>query len=202
MAQRGIFTASQLAPHLAGYGVRLSDSQIWRLVTGRPERLNLWVLVVLCEILDCTPRAGKAHVHAAVSGLAHRDRGEAAAAAAVAIGAAGALAARAAERGPAARSRPPQLRGLAALVADPNGPRAPVTALADRPAGLTIEALLGPQLIAGPADCPAALIALPAGLARVGIAVDGGAADLALAPADTAGPHRRPGRRPPQSRRA
>jgi DNA-binding Xre family transcriptional regulator len=55
MAQRGIFTAAQLAPHLAGHGVRLSDSQVWRLVTGRPERLNLQVLVVLCEILDCTP---------------------------------------------------------------------------------------------------------------------------------------------------
>lgn len=54
MAQRGIFTAAQLAPHLAAHGVRLSDSQVWRLVTGRPERLNLQVLVVLCEILDCT----------------------------------------------------------------------------------------------------------------------------------------------------
>jgi len=47
--------AAQLAPHLAAHGVRLSDSQVWRLVTGRPERLNLQVLVVLCEILDCTP---------------------------------------------------------------------------------------------------------------------------------------------------
>jgi|SRR5450755_1800480 DNA-binding Xre family transcriptional regulator len=55
MAQRGIFTAKELAPHLAAHGVRLSDSQVWRLVTGRPERLNLGVLVVLCEILDCTP---------------------------------------------------------------------------------------------------------------------------------------------------
>ena len=33
----------------------LSDSQVWRLVTGRPERLNLRVLVVLCEILGCEP---------------------------------------------------------------------------------------------------------------------------------------------------
>lgn len=55
MAQRGLFTASQLAPLLAAHGVRLSDSQVWRLVTGRPERLNLRTLVVLCEILDCTP---------------------------------------------------------------------------------------------------------------------------------------------------
>jgi len=55
MALRGLFTAAQLAPLLAAHGVRLSDSQVWRLVTGRPERLNLRTLVVLCEILDCTP---------------------------------------------------------------------------------------------------------------------------------------------------
>ena len=28
---------------------------MWRLVTGRPERLNLRLLVVLCEILGCEP---------------------------------------------------------------------------------------------------------------------------------------------------
>jgi DNA-binding Xre family transcriptional regulator len=55
MARRGLFTASELAPHLHAHGVRLSDSQVWRLVTGRPERLNLRALIVLCEILDCTP---------------------------------------------------------------------------------------------------------------------------------------------------
>ena len=40
---------------LAEHGVRLSDSQVWRLLTGKPERLNLHTLMVLCEILDCTP---------------------------------------------------------------------------------------------------------------------------------------------------
>ena len=55
MAQQGIFSASELSPHLAAHGVHLSSSQVWRLVTGRPERLNLTTLVVLCEILDCTP---------------------------------------------------------------------------------------------------------------------------------------------------
>jgi len=55
MAQHGIFSASELSPHLAAHGVRLSSSQVWRLVTGRPERLNLTTLVVLCEILYCTP---------------------------------------------------------------------------------------------------------------------------------------------------
>jgi DNA-binding Xre family transcriptional regulator len=55
MAQRGIFTAAELAPHLAEHGVRLSASQVWRLVTGKPERLNLHTLMVLCAILECTP---------------------------------------------------------------------------------------------------------------------------------------------------
>jgi DNA-binding Xre family transcriptional regulator len=55
MAQRGLFTTADLAPLLAAHGIKLSDSQVWRLITGRPERLNLRVLVVLCEILDCGP---------------------------------------------------------------------------------------------------------------------------------------------------
>jgi DNA-binding Xre family transcriptional regulator len=55
MAQRGLFTTADLAPLLAAHGITLSDSQVWRLITGRPERLNLRVLIVLCEILDCQP---------------------------------------------------------------------------------------------------------------------------------------------------
>jgi DNA-binding Xre family transcriptional regulator len=55
MAERGMFKATDLGPRLAEHGVRLSDSQVWRLVTGRPERLNLRVLMVLCEVLGCEP---------------------------------------------------------------------------------------------------------------------------------------------------
>ena len=55
MAERGMFKATDLGPRLAEHGVRLSDSQVWRLVTGRPERLNLRILMVLCEILGCEP---------------------------------------------------------------------------------------------------------------------------------------------------
>ncbi len=33
----------------------LSETQVWRLFTGKPERLNLHTLMVLCRILDCTP---------------------------------------------------------------------------------------------------------------------------------------------------
>ncbi len=55
MAERGMFKAGDLAPRLVEHGITLSDSQVWRLVTGRPERLNLRVMMVLCEILGCQP---------------------------------------------------------------------------------------------------------------------------------------------------
>ncbi len=55
MAENGMFKAIDLAPRLAERGIQLSDSQVWRLVTGRPERLNLRLMVVLCEILGCEP---------------------------------------------------------------------------------------------------------------------------------------------------
>ena len=55
MAEHGMFKASDRQPRLAEHGIELSASQVWRLATGRPERLNLRVLVVLCEILDCEP---------------------------------------------------------------------------------------------------------------------------------------------------
>jgi len=55
MAENGMFRAIDIAPRLAEHGIRLSDSQVWRLVTGRPERVNLRLLMVLCEILGCEP---------------------------------------------------------------------------------------------------------------------------------------------------
>ncbi len=55
LAERGIFASKPLVPLLAEHGIRLSESQVWRLVTGKPERLNLHVLVVLCKILGCNP---------------------------------------------------------------------------------------------------------------------------------------------------
>ena len=64
MAQRGLFTTADLAPLLAAHGIKLSDSQVWRLITGRPERLSLRVLIVLCEILSCTPGDLIEQVHA------------------------------------------------------------------------------------------------------------------------------------------
>lgn len=53
MADRGMFATTELVPLLAARGVVLSREQVYRLVTGTPERLNLAVLVALCDILDC-----------------------------------------------------------------------------------------------------------------------------------------------------
>lgn len=55
LAERGVHSYSELGPLLAEHGVVLSESQVWRIFTGKPERLNLHTLMVLCQILDCTP---------------------------------------------------------------------------------------------------------------------------------------------------
>ena len=55
MAKAGMFSTTDLAPHLAERGIELSPAQVYRLVTGTPERLNLQVLAALCDILGCTP---------------------------------------------------------------------------------------------------------------------------------------------------
>ncbi len=54
MAKRGIFATTKLVPLLAERGVQLSTAQVYRLVTGTPERINLHVLAALADALDCT----------------------------------------------------------------------------------------------------------------------------------------------------
>lgn len=54
MAERGLFNTTALQPLLADRGVHLSASQIYRLVTEKPERLSLTTLATLVEILGCT----------------------------------------------------------------------------------------------------------------------------------------------------
>lgn len=53
MATRGMFQTTHLRPKLAERGIHLSDSQVYRLVTDKPERLNLKVLMALLDILGC-----------------------------------------------------------------------------------------------------------------------------------------------------
>lgn len=54
MAIRGMFATTDLLEPLAQRGIRLSSSQVYRLVVERPERLSLKVLMALLDILDCT----------------------------------------------------------------------------------------------------------------------------------------------------
>lgn len=54
MASRGMFATTDLIGPLAERRIRLSSSQVYRLVAERPERLSLKVLMALLDILDCT----------------------------------------------------------------------------------------------------------------------------------------------------
>ena len=54
MADRGMFATTDLIEPLAARGIRLSSSQVYRLVAERPERLSLKILMALLDILDCS----------------------------------------------------------------------------------------------------------------------------------------------------
>lgn len=54
MAGRDMFSTTDLLAPLAERGVKLSASQVYRLVVERPERLSLKILMALLDILDCT----------------------------------------------------------------------------------------------------------------------------------------------------
>lgn len=55
MAAQGLFSTTDLQPLLAERGVHLSTTQVYRLVTQPPERLNTRVLAAACDALGCTP---------------------------------------------------------------------------------------------------------------------------------------------------
>ena len=55
MAEAGMFATTDLGPLLAERGITLSREQVYRLVTGVPERLSLATLAALCDILGCQP---------------------------------------------------------------------------------------------------------------------------------------------------
>ena len=55
MAEQDMYATTQLRPLLAERGVVLSREQVYRLVTGVPERLSLATLAALCDILGCQP---------------------------------------------------------------------------------------------------------------------------------------------------
>jgi DNA-binding Xre family transcriptional regulator len=53
MASREMFATTDLLGPLGKRGIRLSSSQVYRLVVERPERLSLKILMALLDILDC-----------------------------------------------------------------------------------------------------------------------------------------------------
>ena len=53
MATRGMFSTTDLIAPLAERGVELSREQVYRLVTQQPERLNVYTLAALCDVLEC-----------------------------------------------------------------------------------------------------------------------------------------------------
>lgn len=55
MAEREMFSTTDLVKPLADRGVVLSREQVYRLVTQTPQRLNLDVFAAVCDILGCEP---------------------------------------------------------------------------------------------------------------------------------------------------
>jgi len=55
MADNDMYATTQLGPLLAERGITLSREQVYRLVTGTPERLSLATLAALCDVLGCQP---------------------------------------------------------------------------------------------------------------------------------------------------
>ncbi|MFT3872263.1 MAG: helix-turn-helix transcriptional regulator [Nocardioides sp.] len=55
MTDNDIHSTTKLVPLLADRGVVMTSTQVYRIVTGEPERLNMQLLAALCDIFDCTP---------------------------------------------------------------------------------------------------------------------------------------------------
>ncbi|MFI1721809.1 MULTISPECIES: helix-turn-helix transcriptional regulator [unclassified Streptomyces] len=53
MALRGMYSTTDLRPLLIERDVNLSASQVYRLVTEKPERLSMKTLMALIDILSC-----------------------------------------------------------------------------------------------------------------------------------------------------
>src|SRR5690625_7746257 len=55
MNEHGMQSTTDLVPLLAERGVVMTSTQVYRIVTGQPERLNMQFLAALCDIFGCTP---------------------------------------------------------------------------------------------------------------------------------------------------
>jgi DNA-binding Xre family transcriptional regulator len=54
MARHEMFSTTDLVGPLSQRGIKLSPSQVYRLVAERPERLSLKILMALLDIFGCT----------------------------------------------------------------------------------------------------------------------------------------------------
>lgn len=55
MASHNLWKSTELTPLLRSRGINLSDTQVYRLVTGTPERIPARTFAALCDIFDCSP---------------------------------------------------------------------------------------------------------------------------------------------------
>src|SRR3546814_12190486 len=55
MSDHGLHNTTDLVPLLADRSVVMTSTQVYRIVTGEPERLNMRLLAALCDIFGCTP---------------------------------------------------------------------------------------------------------------------------------------------------
>lgn len=55
MNEHGMQSTTDLVPLLADRGVVMNVSQVYRIVSGTPERMNMQLLAALCDIFGCTP---------------------------------------------------------------------------------------------------------------------------------------------------
>jgi DNA-binding Xre family transcriptional regulator len=53
MARHGMHNTTALTPLLKERGIDLSPSQVYRLVTQRPERVSLQLIAAVCDIFGC-----------------------------------------------------------------------------------------------------------------------------------------------------
>jgi DNA-binding Xre family transcriptional regulator len=53
MARHGMHNSTALTPLLKERGIDLSPSQVYRLVTQRPERVSLQLIAAVCDIFQC-----------------------------------------------------------------------------------------------------------------------------------------------------
>src|SRR3546814_10133075 len=55
MSDHGLHNTTDLVPLLADRSVVMTSTQVYRIVSGEPERLNMRLMAALCDIFVCTP---------------------------------------------------------------------------------------------------------------------------------------------------